>query len=427
MKGEVTLPGDKSIAHRAIILSALAQAKTTLKNIPLNADCLATVDSFRKLGIKIKLNRASKQAVVFGRGLTGLNSPNSPILINESGTTFRLLLGVLAGQDFKAKLCAGPALSRRPMLRVIRPLRLMGAKIKARKTGRDEYPPVIIHGGNLTGITYKLPVASAQVKSAILLAGLSAQGKTKVIEPVKTRDHTERMLKLFQADLKTQGNAVTINSAKKLTSPGVLNIPGDISSAAFFMVAASIIPGSKILIKNVGLNPSRIGILKALKRMGAAVKIQRSNLKTKGNEPVGDILVKSSCLRGIKIGNKEVPSLIDELPVLMVAACLAKGESVFSGVGELRVKETDRIKSMLVNLIQMGANIRINKTGQNENIIIKGVETLYGARVSSFGDHRTAMSLVVAGLTTCGRIRIDDLSCINKSFPNFLKTLNSLK
>ncbi|MFA5725900.1 MAG: 3-phosphoshikimate 1-carboxyvinyltransferase [Candidatus Omnitrophota bacterium] len=441
MKGEVSLPGDKSIAHRAIILSALAQNKTTLKNIPLNTDCLATINSFRKLGIKIKLNRASAQAVVFGRGLTGLKTPKSSIFIKESGTTFRLLLGVLAGQGFKVKLCAGASLSRRPMLRAIRPLRLMAAAIKARKTGKEEYPPVIIQGGDLTGITYKLPVASAQVKSAILLAGLFAKGKTKIIEPFRTRDHTERMLELFKAGVKAQGNTITINSAKRLTSPGTFYIPGDISSAAFFMVAASIIPGSKIRIKNVGLNPGRIGILKALKRMGAAIKIQGSNLKTQGNEPAGDILVKSSCLRGIKIGSKEVPSLIDELPVLMVAACYAKGESVFSGVGELRVKETDRIKSMLVNLIQMGANIRINKsgrpasrppagragTGRQENIIIKGVETLYGARVSSFGDHRTAMSMVIAGLAACGKTRIDDLSCINKSFPEFLKTLNSLK
>ncbi|MFA4989711.1 MAG: 3-phosphoshikimate 1-carboxyvinyltransferase [Candidatus Omnitrophota bacterium] len=426
MKGEVFLPGDKSIAHRAIILSALAQAKTTLKNIPLNTDCLATINTLRKLGIKIKLNRASAQAVVFGRGLRGLQAPKSPIFIKESGTTFRLLLGILAGQGFKVKLCAGASLSRRPMLRAIRPLRLMAALIRAKKIGKEEYPPVIIQGGDLTGITYKLPVASAQVKSAILLAGLLAKGKTRVIAPVRTRDHTERMLKLFKADLKVQGNAVTINGAKRLTSPGTLSVPGDISSAAFFIVAASIIPGSNIRIKNVSLNPSRAGILRALKRMGAEIKIQASKLKVQGNEPAGDILVKSSCLRGIKIGSKEVPSLIDELPVLMVAACFARGESVFSGVGELRVKETDRIKSMLVNLIQMGANIRINKTGKNENIIIKGVETLYGARVSSFGDHRTAMSMVIAGLAACGKTRIDDLSCINKSFPDFLATLNSL-
>ncbi|MDD5505739.1 MAG: 3-phosphoshikimate 1-carboxyvinyltransferase, partial [Candidatus Omnitrophica bacterium] len=236
MKGEVSLPGDKSIAHRAIILSALAEAQTTLKNIPLNADSLATINSFRKLGIKIKLNRASAQAVVFGRGLIGLKAPKSPIFIKESGTTFRLLLGVLAGQGFKAELRAGASLSRRPMFRVIRPLRLMGAKIKARKIGKDEYPPVIIHGSDLTGITYKLPVASAQVKSAILLAGLSAKSETKIIEPFRTRDHTERMLKLFKADLKAQGNTIIVKGAKKLVSPNVLYLPGDISSAAFFMV-----------------------------------------------------------------------------------------------------------------------------------------------------------------------------------------------
>ena len=427
MRGKVFLPGDKSIAHRAIILSALAKAKTTLKNIPLNADCLATIDSFRKLGVRITLNQVSKQAVVSGRGLTGLSAPQSAIYIEESGTTFRLLLGVLAGQGFKVKLCAGASLSRRPMLRVIRPLRLMGAVINAKTLKKEEYPPVIIKGGNLNGITYKLPIASAQVKSAILLAGLLAKGKTRIIEPLKTRDHTERMLKLFKADLKAQGNSVTINGAKKLISPRTLYIPGDISSAAFFMVGASIIPGSKILIKNVSLNPGRIGIVKALKRMGAAIEIRKSGLKNQGNEPVGDILVESSCLRGIRIGKREVPSLIDELPILMVAACFANGESVFTGVGELRVKETDRIKSMLVNLIQMGANIRINKSGRQENIIIKGTEALYGAKVSSFGDHRTAMSMIIAGLATRrGKTSIDDVSCINKSFPDFLKTLKSL-
>jgi 3-phosphoshikimate 1-carboxyvinyltransferase len=426
MKGEVSLPGDKSIAHRAIILSALAPAKTTLKNLPLNADCLATINSFRKLGIRIALNRAACEAVIFGRGLRGLKRPKPAIYIRESGTTFRLLLGVLAGQGFKAELRAGPSLTLRPMLRVINPLRLMAAVIKGRRVKKDEYPPVIIQGGSLTGITYKLPVASAQVKSAILLAGLSAKGKTKVIEPVKTRDHTERMLRLFKADLKTQGSAITVNGAQELSSPGSLYIPGDISSAAFFMVAASIIPGSKIRIKNVSLNPGRVGIIKVLKRMGAGIKIQRSKLKAQGNEPLGDVLVESSCLRGIKITGREVPSLIDELPVLMVAACLANGKSIFSGVGELRVKETDRVKSMLLNLTKMGAKIRINKRGKNENIIIQGVETLYGASVSSFGDHRTAMSMVVAGLAARGKTRLDDVSCIDKSFPNFLKTINSL-
>ncbi|MDD2679546.1 MAG: 3-phosphoshikimate 1-carboxyvinyltransferase [Candidatus Omnitrophica bacterium] len=426
MRGKVFLPGDKSIAHRAIILSALAKAKTNLKNIPLNTDCLATIAVFRKLGVKIKLNKASCRATVSGRGLFGLNAPKGALYIKDSGTTFRLLLGVLAGQDFKARLMAGPSLSRRPMLRAIKPLRLMGAAIKARAIKKEEYPPVMIHGGNLNAINYKIPVPSAQVKSAILLAGLYAKGKTKIIEPLKTRDHTERMLKLFKANLKTQGKSITVSGAKKLISPGALYIPGDISSAAFFMVAASIIPGAKILIKNVSLNPGRVGIIKALKRMGAALKIENSKLKTQGNEPMGDILVKSSCLRGIKIGRKEVPSLIDELPILMVAACFAKGKSIFAGVGELRVKETDRIKSMLVNLAKMGAKIRVVKSGGQENIIIQGAKVLYSARVSSFGDHRTAMSMVIAGLAARGKTRIDDISCINKSFPGFLTTLKSL-
>ncbi|MDD5568416.1 MAG: 3-phosphoshikimate 1-carboxyvinyltransferase, partial [Candidatus Omnitrophica bacterium] len=242
MRGEVILPGDKSIAHRAIILSSLTQGKTSLKNFPLNADCLATIGAFRKLGIKITLNKASCQAVVCGRKLFGLRRPGSAFYIKESGTTFRLLLGVLAGQSFKAKLNAGPALSRRPMLRVIKPLRLMGAQISARIR---EYPPIAITGGSLKGITYKVPVASAQVKGAILLAGLFASGPTKVIEPVKTRDHTERMLKLFRANVKIKGSAIIIKGGQDLASPGVLYIPSDISSAAFFMVAASIIPDSE--------------------------------------------------------------------------------------------------------------------------------------------------------------------------------------
>ena len=421
MRGEVILPGDKSIAHRAIILSSLTQRKTSLKNFPLNADCLATIGAFRKLGIKITLNKASCQAVVCGKKLFGLRRPGSAFYIKESGTTFRLLLGVLAGQSFKAKLNAGPALSRRPMLRVIKPLRLMGAQINARI---QEYPPITITGGSLKGITYKVPVASAQVKGAILLAGLFASGSTKVIEPVKTRDHTERMLKLFRANVKIKGSAIIIKGGQDLVSPGVLYIPSDISSAAFFMIAASIIPDSEIRIKNVSFNPVRRGVIKALKKMGAKIVVQKSNYP--GNEPMGDIRVKSSALGGIRIRKNEVPSLIDELPILMVAASLAKGVSVFESVGELRVKETDRVKSMVTNLAKMGADIKVVKPGVRENIIIKGVNRLYGAKVKSFGDHRTAMSMAIAGLAASGSTTIDDVSCINKSFPDFLKTLNSL-
>ena len=416
LKGKVSLPGDKSIAHRAIILSALAKKQTTVKNIPLNEDCLATIGAFRKLGIKIILNKASCQIVVFGRGLFGLRKPANAILIRESGTTFRLLLGVLAGQNFVTKLSAGATLSRRPMSRVIEPLKLMGAHI--------ENPPLTIFGQSLTGITYKLPVASAQVKSALLLAGLYAKRETKIIEPLKTRDHTERMLRLFKANLKVQGNSVSIRGGRELVSPGVLSIPADISSAAFFIVAVAIIPGSKILLKNVSLNPGRAGVIKVLNRMGAGLKIVKS--KAQGNEPCGDILAASRALTGIKINKSEVPSLIDELPILMVAACFARRSSVFEGVGELRVKETDRIKSMISNLTKMGAKIKVVKSGADENIVIEGVRELRGAKLSSFGDHRTAMSVIIAGLAACGESSIDDVSCINKSFPGFLKTLNSL-
>ncbi|MCX5695533.1 MAG: 3-phosphoshikimate 1-carboxyvinyltransferase [Candidatus Omnitrophica bacterium] len=426
LQGEISIPGDKSIAHRAVILSALAQGQTTVKNFPLNEDCLATANAVKKLGIKITLNRASCQATVFGRRLLGLNRPKGAICVKESGTTFRLLLGLLAGQDFGTKLNAGDSLRHRPMLRVIKPLRLMGAQINSKMIGGEEYPPIVIRGANLTAITYRLPVASAQVKSALLLAGLFACGETKVIEPLKTRDHTERMLKLFKADLKVRGNTIIIKGGKELISPRALYIPADISSAAFFMVGANIIPDSRVLIKKVSLNPSRLGVVKVLNKMGAGLKIKRLKLSGRGNEPTGDILASSKILRGVRIKKSEIPSLIDELPILMVAACLAKGVSVFEGVSELRVKETDRIKSMLVNLTKMGAKIKVVKSGKQENIIIKGVKGLRAARVSSFGDHRTAMSMIIAGLAASGETYIDNVTCINKSFPAFLKTLNSL-
>lgn len=428
MKGVIFLSGDKSIAHRAVILSALAGGKTVLKNIPLNEDSLATINALRKLGIEIKLNRASCQAVVFGKKLFGLSEPGSRgIYVEGSGTTFRLLLGLLSGQPFKAKLLAGPALSRRPMLRVIKPLRLMGARISsACKARGEEYPPILVEPGDLKGITYKIPVASAQVKGALLLAGLFSRGKTKIIEPVRTRDHTERMLKLFKAKIKIKGNTVTIAGGRELVSPGVLCVPSDISSAAFFMVAAGILPGSNIRIKNVSLNPGRLGVITALKKMGAAIKIGKSKSSSQGNEPMGDILVSSKGLSGIRIKKDQVPFLIDELPILMVAACFARGRSVFENIGELRVKETDRIKSMVANLTKMGADIKVAKSGGRENITIKGGRGLCGAKLNSFGDHRTAMSLVIAGLAACGESTLDDVSCINKSFPNFLKILNSV-
>jgi len=458
VKGKINLAGDKSIAHRSVILSALSKGKTTIQNFPANADCISTINAFKKLGIKItgKLKLGVSGTVsVFGKGLWGLNKPKSPIFVADSGTTLRLLLGVLAGCDFKVKLIGGKSLSKRPMLRVTVPLRLMGARIRSQgqcaslpegdkvsaqaspkgtmsQGKKEEYPPITIEGGNLKAITYRMPVASAQVKSAILLAGLYTDGTTKIIEPVKTRDHTERMLKLFRANIKVKGDKILIKGDRRLVSPQRIYIPGDISSASFFMVAASILPDSEILMRNVNLNPSRMGIVKVLKRMGADIKITMSpGHQATGAEPMGDILVRSSGLKATIVKKEEIPSLIDELPVLMVAACCARGKNIFEAVGELRVKETDRINSMVNNLRKMGADIQVTKSPghqvtSKEHIVVKGKAELRGARVKSYGDHRTAMSMVVAALGAGGQTIIDDVSCINKSFPGFLATLNNL-
>ncbi|MFA5275951.1 MAG: 3-phosphoshikimate 1-carboxyvinyltransferase [Candidatus Omnitrophota bacterium] len=436
LKGKVYLPGDKSIAHRAVILSAIADGKTRINNFPANKDCLATISVFKQLGIKVL---KGKTILVYGKGLRGLKQPKGPLFVNESGTTIRLLLGVLAGQDFKALVLAGRPLSKRPMLRVTAPLRLMGAVIHARTLKRspclpagrnaqtEEYPPITIKGGNLKAITYKIPVASAQVKSAILLAGLYAAGKTTVIEPVKTRDHTERMLKLFGVSIVSKKNKIYVKGARKLVSPVKVYVPGDISSASFFIVAATVLPGSKIVIRKVSLNPYRTGIIRVLKRMGADICLPADKVQFSAREPMVNLTVKSSHLKGAIVKKEEIPSLIDELPVLMVAACFASGKTEFQGVEELRVKETDRIKSICANLKKMGADIKVIKSGHSEKIMVKGVKGLKGSRLSSFGDHRTAMSLVVAALAAKGNSRIDDVSCISKSFPGFIKTLNTLR
>ncbi|MCM8801479.1 MAG: 3-phosphoshikimate 1-carboxyvinyltransferase [Candidatus Omnitrophica bacterium] len=431
LRGRISLAGDKSIAHRSIILSCISKGKTIIDNFPDNKDCFNTLNAFKKLGIKILCKKFQERIIVYGRGLYGLKKPKGEIFVGDSGTTLRIILGVLAGQGFKVKLTTGGSLAKRPMLRVTEPLRKMGAFIEARgkiKEGRqEEYPPIVIKGGDLKPITYKMPLASAQVKSAILLAGLYAKGKTCVIESIKTRDHTERMLKLFKAKIISKKNSIIIEGRKELVSPGRITIPGDISSAGFFIVAGTVVPGSEILIENVNLNPLRIGIIKVLKRMGANIRVLRSRVNRIFNyEPVGDILVKSRKLKATRVKKEEIPTLIDELPVLMVAASLAEGKTVFEGVNELRVKETDRIRSMVENLKKMGAIIKVRKTKESEDIIIEGIKQLTGARVKSFGDHRTAMSMVIAGLVAQKNTLIDDISCINKSFPNFLEILTPL-
>jgi 3-phosphoshikimate 1-carboxyvinyltransferase len=432
LKGEISLPGDKSIAQRAIIISSLSEGRTKITNFPTNQDCLSAIEVFKKLGVRII--RSGDSVYVYGKGLQGLRKPKKELLIDESGTTFRLLIGVLAGQKFDSCLRAGSSLSRRPMSRVNIPLRLMGAHLNG-QTGKranrpalkEEYPPIIIHGNSdLRGIKYKMPVASAQVKSAILLAGLYARGITEIMESVPSRDHTERMLKLFGADLDQRNHTIVLKGTRRLVSPKNLDICADISSAAFFLVAASVIPGSNLTIKKVGLNPLRIGVINVLKKMGAHIQIKRLRVGKKECEPSGDIIVRSSSLKCIRIKKNQVPSLIDEIPVLMVAASFAKGMSRFEGVGELRIKETDRINSMLFNLNKMGGDVKVQRSGANENIIIKGPVELNGGKLKSFSDHRSAMSLIVAGLNSAGQTLIDDVSCIAKSFPDFISTISKL-
>ena len=423
--GSITLPGDKSIAHRALILGALSSGKTILKNFPLHDDSLATLNALSALGVKI--SRKGGLIFIFGRGKQGFKKPGKPIFVNNSGTTLRLLLGVLAGMRFETKVVAGKYLSLRPMARVNVPLRLMGARITARIKANEEYAPIVISGGNLQGIVYHAKIASAQVKSAILLAGLFAQGKTQVFERLSTRDHTERMLKVFGANIVVKNNRITLDPNRDLVSPAEIYIPGDISSAAFFIVLAAIIPQAKIIIECSSLNPSRMGIINVLKRMQAKIKVVDFKAGPSVNlEPRGGLVIRGSELKGTVVLPGEIPFLVDELPILMVAACFAQGRTIIKGVGELRIKETDRINSMVVNLRKMGADIRVNQVGRVENIVILGQGGLCGSELKSFGDHRTAMSMVVAALAAEGNSRLDDISCVSKSFPGFLAALKSL-
>jgi 3-phosphoshikimate 1-carboxyvinyltransferase len=416
------IPGDKSISHRAIIISSIAQGNTLIKNFSFSRDCIATLNAFKSLGIRIE-KKGKDSLVVYGRGIFGLRKPKKKIDLGESGTSIRVLTGLLCGQNFSTVLDADEPLRKRPMLRVIEPLRQMGAKVNGSVRNGEEFPPMHICSSRLKAISWNMPIPSAQVKSAILLAGLYAKGQTKIYEPIKSRDHTERMLKLFGANIKIKGKIIYITPSD-LFSPKQIYIPLDISSASFFMVLGCLLKDSRIRINNVSMNLSRCGIIEALRKMNADIKVI---YKDKDYfEPMADVIVKSSKLKGITIKEEMVPSLIDELPILMVAVSLAKGKSIFRGVGELRVKETDRIKSMLINLSRMGVNIKTRIKYNKEDIVIEGRESLKGANLKSFGDHRTAMSAIVAALCANSSSEIDDIKCISKSFPDFLKILKSI-
>jgi 3-phosphoshikimate 1-carboxyvinyltransferase len=415
LRGTATVPGDKSISHRAAIFGAVAEGTTRICNfLPAN-DCLATLEVVRGLGIEVEYG--SEEVLVHGRGLNGLREPVRPLECGGSGTTMRLMSGLLAGQPFYSVLASNAQLAGRPMDRVAVPLRAMGATILGREGGR--YAPLSIVGGSLVGLRYEMPVASAQVKSAILLAGLFAEGKTEVIEPAPSRDHTERMLRAMGAPLEVDGNVVSVERATHLSALDI-RVPGDISSAAFLAAGTAIVPGSRIVIPGMGLNPGRVGIVNVLRRMGAALRLHNERLDN--GEPVADIEIEQSPLRGTQISPEEVPGLIDELPVLAVIATQAEGVTEVRGAAELRVKETDRIATTVSELRRLGADIEALPDG----FVVRGPVRLRGAEVSSHGDHRLAMSLAVAALAADGESTIEDTTCIADSFPGFERALAGL-
>lgn len=413
LKGSIKLPGDKSISHRAVMFGSLAQGKIEVEGFLAGQDCLNTIQAFQSLGIKIE--RTNTHLVIDGQGLHGLQKPKDIIDVGNSGTTIRLMLGILSAQRFDSSLTGDESIRSRPMRRVIEPLSQMGAKIVAQK---GNFAPVEVYGNPvLSPIRYLLPVASAQVKSAILLAGLWTSGVTSVIEPMPTRDHTERMLNFLGAQIIKDDMSISITGGVPLRGNCKIEIPADISSAAFFMVAACLIEDAEIILLNVGVNPTRTGIIDVLRKMGADITLE--NQRVVSGEPVTDIIVKSSPLKGISIGGAMIPRVIDEIPILTVAACLARGRTEIREAKELRVKETDRIKSMAVELNKMDAHVIEVEDG----LIIDGVKNLTGAEVESYGDHRTAMSLAIAGLVAQGKTKINNTACIQTSFPEFNEIL----
>lgn len=372
----------------------------------------------KALGVKIKIRKSRNEVVIVSRGR--FQAPRHVLNMNESGTSARVLMGLLAAQPFASIVTGSPSLLKRPMVRVIEPLEKMGAKISGK--GKKQLLPVRIKPCVLRGISWEQKIASAQVKSAILLAGLFAQGPTRILEKNISRDHTERMLKCFGAPISFSKGKIECKSAS-LVSPGCVDIPADISSAAFFIAACLLVPGSKLLIRHLGVNPTRMGMVRVFKNMGAKIRIKNRKV---GCEPVADMVVQSSSLQGCRIRASEIPSLIDELPILMVAACLAQGKTVIEGIEELRVKETDRIQSMVWNLRKAGADIQVKTSGKREDVLIQGVKSLRAGHFRSFGDHRTAMSMFTASLAASGTSTLDDISCVAKSFPEFVSVFKHL-
>jgi 3-phosphoshikimate 1-carboxyvinyltransferase len=421
LRGQVQVPGDKSISHRALILGAIASGVSQVEGFVPAGDCLATLHTIQSLGIQVKRPSPTSLGIV-GQGLRGLREPEDILNCGRSGTTLRLLAGILAGQPFTSVLSGEAQLRRRPMQRVVEPLRTMGATILGRDNGR--LPPLAIQGGALRGIEYSLPVASAQVKTALLLAGLYAEGPTTLHVPGPARDHTERLLAAMGGELRMPAGPPGLRDVQHLQilpaealAPLQIEVPGDFSSAAFLAVGAALVPGSEVTVAGVGLNPTRSGLLKVLQAMEGQVTLSAKHLNS--GEPVAHLTIHSSHLRGVEIDGEVVVRMIDEFPILAVAATQAEGETVVQDAAELRVKETDRITTAVEQLRRMGADIEARPDG----FAVRGPTPLVGTRVDSYGDHRLAMALAIAGLVARGETVIDDVDCIADSFPGFAETL----
>lgn len=420
LKGEVTIPGDKSISHRSIMLGSIALGTTEITHFLEGADCLSTIDCFRKMGVEIE--RKPSSILVHGKGLRGLNAPASTLNVGNSGTTTRLISGILSGQNFATTLSGDDSLNSRPMKRIMTPLNTMGAHI--RSLNDNGCAPLHMRPGALHGIHYQSPVASAQVKSAVLLAGLYADSPTSVTEPALSRNHTELMLQGFGAyvatDLHTDGTATAhVEPCKELYGQQIC-VPGDISSAAYFIAAALLVPGSELLVKNVGTNFTRAGFLKVCKAMGADIETVSQTIE--GGESRADLLVRYSHLKGTVIEGDIIPTLIDEIPMIAIMAAFADGQTVIRDAAELKVKETNRIDTVTAGLKAMGADI----TPTDDGMIIEGTGHLNGASIQSYLDHRIAMAFSVAGLASDGETQIVDSQCVDVSYPEFYATLNSV-
>lgn len=416
LQGTIRIPGDKSISHRSVMFGSIAKGTTTVNGFLPGDDCLSTIDCFKKLGVSIE--QKGETVIIEGKGLEGLKEPKEILDVGNSGTTIRLMLGILANTPFHTVLIGDDSIAKRPMKRVTSPLRTMGAAIEGREEGN--FVPLSIRGGQCTGMDYVSPVASAQVKSAVLLAGLNASGTTSVTEPHTSRDHTERMLRAFGVDVNVKDTTASLDGGQTLHGTSI-EVPGDISSAAFFLVAGSIVANSEITLKKVGMNPTRTGILEVLQQMGADLTI--SEIKGEDSEPYADITVRSSKLQGVEISGEIIPRLIDEIPIIALAATQAAGTTIIKDAAELKVKETNRIDTVVDELKKLGAKIEATPDG----MIIQGSSLLKGNEVNSHGDHRIGMMLAVAACISEGETGLVNSEAVSVSYPNFFSELELLQ